>query len=302
MTENPSACPSTYIVIPVHNRKVTTLNCLQHLQTNGDLQRYQVVIVDDGSTDGTADAVRAAYPEVVILQGDGTLWWTGGTAMGMEYAYRQGAKFIIWMNDDCMPLPGTLPGLVDFMQAHPNALAAPACYAGELNESTIQHNGFQNRRGCAAKPGERLEVDGMSGWCVGMPATVVSQVGLPDTQRFPHYSGDDMYTLRATRAGFKAYLIGDLPLVLFGPVHARLHFKDYFRPGQTPAQILTALFWDKKSPYRLSTRFFVFIERYGFLAGLPLFLAKLMTWSWQYSKLQLEFWCKPDRFSVRNSV
>lgn len=289
----------TYIVIPVHNRKATTLNCLSHLKNNGDLDNYQVVIVDDGSTDGTAAAITTTYPDTIILSGNGDLWWTGGIALGMEYAHAQGAKFIIWLNDDCLPEAGTLDGLIGYMQAHPNTLAAPTCYAGSL-EGEPQHNGFQGRIGCNAKRGEVLEVNGMSGWCVAMPADVVERIGLPNTKRFPHYSGDDIYTLQVTKAGYRAYLLGDLANVLYGPVHAKLSFRDYFHPGLKPGKILQSLFWDKKSPYRLSTRFFVMAERYGWGQGLLLFITKLITWLVLYGRFQLTLWINPTAFEVNS--
>jgi GT2 family glycosyltransferase len=68
---------SIYIIIPVHNRKALTLACLENLRTNGDLQKYQVIVVDDGSSDRTAEEVAENYPEVNILKGNGNLWWTG---------------------------------------------------------------------------------------------------------------------------------------------------------------------------------------------------------------------------------
>jgi GT2 family glycosyltransferase len=72
-----TAFQKIFIIIPVHNRKQITLNCLKSLSKNGDLGRYHVVVVDDGSTDGTAEAIQALYPDIVVLHGDGNLWWTG---------------------------------------------------------------------------------------------------------------------------------------------------------------------------------------------------------------------------------
>lgn len=282
-----------YIVIPVYNRKETTLNCLSHLSANGDLKNFQAVVVDDGSTDGTADTIRSKYPSVDILSGNGDLWWTGGTALGMQYAASQKAEFIFWLNDDCLPQPGTLNGMVNYMKAHPRTITAPICYAGSL-QGKAQHNGFKGRAGCNTKLGEIMSVDGMSGWCVGMPSTVVAEVGLPDSNRFPHYSGDDIYTLQVTRAGYNAHLLGDLSAVLYGPVHDKLSFKGYFRPGLSPRTIFQSLFWDKKSPYRLPTRFFVMIERYGQVKGILLFATKLFTWLLVYCQLQITTWISPD--------
>ena len=60
-----------YIIIPVHNRKQITLKCLENLDKSGDLQQYHVVVVDDGSTDGTTEAINNLFPDVKVLPGDG---------------------------------------------------------------------------------------------------------------------------------------------------------------------------------------------------------------------------------------
>ena len=78
---------NVYIIIPVHNRKEITLKCLDTLKQNGDLDKYYVIVIDDGSTDGTSEAIQSLYPDVIILTGDGNLWWTGAIKKGMEYAY-----------------------------------------------------------------------------------------------------------------------------------------------------------------------------------------------------------------------
>ena len=67
-------------VIPVHNRLNYTKECLHifnELKENSFFQNnhVQIVIVDDGSTDGTGDWIRANYPDVIVLEGDGNLWY-----------------------------------------------------------------------------------------------------------------------------------------------------------------------------------------------------------------------------------
>ncbi|NJL09315.1 MAG: glycosyltransferase family 2 protein [Calothrix sp. SM1_7_51] len=279
-----------YIITPVYNRKLTTLTCLEHLTKTEDLQRYHMVVVDDGSNDGTKEAINRFYPEVAVLPGNGDLWWTGAIALGMEYAQQHGAECFIWLNDDCLPEAGTLPKLVEFLKNNPTAIAAPTCYAQENSSQVKKYNGSQGQKAYAADPGEIIEVDSMSGWCTAIPASVVKKIGAPDAYKFPHYCGDDMYVLRATRSGFKAYLIGDLKATLFGPVHEMIGLQKYFSPGLTSSQIFKAAFWNKKSPYRLATKYFYFTERYGFILGMGLFLAKSISWLGEWAKLQFTVW------------
>ena len=59
---------SIYIIIPVHNRKTLTLDCLENLKTNGDLQKYHVIVVDDGSSGRLVDikmcqAIKSSIPD-----------------------------------------------------------------------------------------------------------------------------------------------------------------------------------------------------------------------------------------------
>jgi GT2 family glycosyltransferase len=204
--------PLVYLLIPVHNRKGITLTCLNTLQCNGDLNRYRVVVIDDGSTDGTAEAIRATYPEVTILTGDGTLWWTGAIAKGMEYAYQQGAEYFIWLNDDTLPLPTTLTQLVEHCSAAPKSIATGQCYANtKLVKPSyggqIKH--LFSIQLVATPTGQQRDCDCMSGNLVCLPRSVVEDIGYPPAKQLPHCRADLVYTLTAKRAGYDLRVLGD---------------------------------------------------------------------------------------------
>ncbi|WP_019504094.1 glycosyltransferase family 2 protein [Pleurocapsa sp. PCC 7319] len=277
---------SAYIIIPVYNRRQITLSCLERLQSTGDLSRYQVVVVDDGSTDGTKEAIESLYPEATVIVGDGDLWWTGAIALGMQYGYERDAKYFIWLNDDCLPEPNALPQLVAFMEQHPDTIASASFYTPGATEPA-RYSGFRGRKGQAARSGETVEVEGTSGWCVGIPVAVVDRIGLPEVEKFPHYAGDSMYTLKATRAGFKAHILGDAIATLVDPGTSRVDLFSYFNPQLTLINSWHELFWHKKSPFRLPTQFFYQIRRYGLPQGLTLFLGKAFFWLAQWVQLQI---------------
>ncbi|GBO51694.1 hypothetical protein APA_935 [Pseudanabaena sp. lw0831] len=263
-----------YIIIPVHNRKVLTLACLENLKANGDLQKYHVIVVDDGSSDRTAEEVKANYPEVTVLQGDGNLWWTGAIALGMEYAYQQGATHFIWLNDDSLTAPNTLDLLVDFLKKHPDSIVGAACYEAESGQ--LVETGVKGRKRVKALEHEVVEVDGLSGYCVAISVSVFNQIGAPDANKFRQYAGDGMYTLKATRAGFKVYILGNVKAVLVeekDPIH---NFNNYLQ--KVKYRNFKSIFWDYKSPYHLPTQFYYHTYKYGFLLGLPLFIVKLFSW------------------------
>jgi len=68
------------ILMTCHNRRETTLSCLKAVfkQVLPESVTFNVFLVDDGSTDGTGDAVRSYYPSVAVLEGDGSLFWNRG--------------------------------------------------------------------------------------------------------------------------------------------------------------------------------------------------------------------------------
>lgn len=200
---------SVYVLIPVHNRKQITLKCLAMLSQNGDLERCYVVVVDDGSTDGTGQAMREQYPGVKILQGDGNLWWTGAIALGMQYAYKQGAEFFVWLNDDCQLAAKTLNHLVEFGRSHPGSIIG--CQGFEADQvDAIAFGGkrktWQGYRFLQAPIGQVLPCDLLSGNIVCMPRAVVEKIGYPDSKLVPHYGGDALFLIRAQKAGFPLFV------------------------------------------------------------------------------------------------
>lgn len=205
------------VVVPVHNRKDTTLNYLRQLPEIGVAGVIlKPIIVDDGSTDGTGDAIRAQYPDVTVLNGDGNLWWTGAVRMGAEYALRQGYEHILIMNDDLDLDNDFLVELLKVAEKDPNALVSSI----KLNKKPdgteqIITAGFKevgwlrevepiffDQSYSPALP-EVIQCEMLTGSSLLIPAAVFQKIGQFDNARFPHGFGDFEFTLRASQAGFK---------------------------------------------------------------------------------------------------
>lgn len=92
----------TYVITPVHNRRAITTKFASALAVQ-TLKGITLVLVDDGSTDGTAEAVRQILRSTVVLQGDGSLWWGGSLRRGVSWLKAQGlpdGAVVVFMNDD----------------------------------------------------------------------------------------------------------------------------------------------------------------------------------------------------------
>jgi GT2 family glycosyltransferase len=202
----------TYVLIPVHNRKETTLRCLAELQTQKVLEKFKVVVIDDGSTDNTSVEIQMYYPEVNLLSGDGSLWWTGAIRKGMEFAYQNDAKYFIWMNDDTLPSPGSLLHMLEKVSQSEKIIVSGQCYKDmEFQYPTYggQKKGLLSITLFHTPIGQILPCDCMSGNLVCFPRSVIDEIGLPPADKLPHNMADIVYTWEAKKAGFDLLVCGD---------------------------------------------------------------------------------------------
>src|SRR5438270_419711 len=98
------------VLMTVHNRRDQTLQSLAAL--HGQKLRPKVCVdtylVDDGSTDGTAEAIRRQFPNVKVLQGTGNLYWVGGMRLAFAEAAHVDYHYHLWLNDDTVLFPDTI--------------------------------------------------------------------------------------------------------------------------------------------------------------------------------------------------
>ncbi len=188
------------IVIPVHNRRETTLACLRGLREDGVFSWATVLVVDDGSTDGTSEAIAAEFPAAGRLRGDGTWWWGGAIRRGMEQAMSGRAARIFWLNDDCRPPPGGLRALREFVEREACIAWIEAHAPGGWNCGGYRRTAWGVRR-CTSEEEAAGLTETFSGNCVCFPREWVERVGLPHDHLFPQATADLDYGLRLHAAG-----------------------------------------------------------------------------------------------------
>ena len=296
----PKAKDPVYIIIPVHNRKTVTLKCLETLKNNGDLDQYHVIVVDDGSTDGTSEALVEQHPDVIILYGDGNLWWTGSTKLGMEYAYSFGASYFIWLNDDTLPEAGAISKLISLCSKSPKQIIGGQCYSS-LDSKIPTYGGF--RRECLryikilAIPGSVEVCDSINGNLACLPRSIVEDLGYPNADKAPHYHGETTYSWQAKRKGYRLLLTGD------AIAYCCNNFGD---PSWLISSESVENLWTKlmtpKSPYYVSGYWYFCLNMWGLIGifvfvqpYLRLILISLLKWIFPRSLLQYLKSSRPKR-------
>lgn len=118
----PTPSASVFCVVLHHNGFERTHNCLCHLRELVAPQP-RVIVVDNGSTDGSGLAIGHRFLEIELLRLETNRGFSGGNNEGVRRALEQGADFVWLLNDDCEVQPDSLVGLLDAMR-DPKAGAA----------------------------------------------------------------------------------------------------------------------------------------------------------------------------------
>lgn len=226
---------SIAVVIPVHSRKDMTLACLRSLFRQ-NVSGFQVIVVDSGSTDGTAEAVAKEFSNVTVLK-YGNLWWSAATNKGVERALADHAEYIVCLNDDHEFAEDYLAAMIRAAEERPLALFGS--YIFDIHTKTPIDCGARMRWASAGiskllhtVPAEKrrglLAITHYSGRGLWVPAKTYAQIGLFDAKRLPHYAADYDFTARAVGAGFELYMNCDAVLFNYqeqsGMLEARKHY------------------------------------------------------------------------------
>jgi GT2 family glycosyltransferase len=210
--------PRVAVVVPVFNKVSLTLRFLESFR-EVRYSNYQIIIVDDGSTDGTSNAIRAQHPEVMLLRGDGNLWWSGATNLGVRHALELGSDSVLTINNDVCVCADFLSYLVQTAQEHPQslvgsrinyledrrriwAMGAVKHWRSEAIMDLVGHQAHEEDV-LPACPNP-LAVDVLTGCGTLVPADCYRRIGLYDTRWCPQYHGDSEFALRAGQAGYRA--------------------------------------------------------------------------------------------------
>lgn len=207
-----SVKPKVAIVVLNWNGKQDTLECLESIGKL-DYPNYQTIVVDNGSTDDSVDAIRTQFQNVVVLQTGANLGYAGGNNVGIKRALESGAAYILILNNDTIVDPSLLSAFVGATKIAPGAgvygakiyfhnqpetlwFAGGRWHAAKMG---FEHIGYGQKDG--AEYAAYRECDYVTGCALFAGADVFRKVGLLDEDFFLTYEETD-WCYRARGQGY----------------------------------------------------------------------------------------------------
>lgn len=200
------------VIVSLNGSKPLPL-CIESLRKT-DYKDFEVILVDNGSSDGTSRLVKENYPEVKVITLPKNLGFAGGNNVGIKASK---GDVIVLLNDDTEPYPDWLNGFKEASNKL-NDWGILGCKLLYPDRKTIQH------AGAMIKPtantyhfgyGEEdkgqydiiTECDYVTGAAFAIKRELIDKIGLLDDGYFPIYFEESDYCWRASKAGYKSYYI-----------------------------------------------------------------------------------------------
>ncbi|MCW2953660.1 MAG: glycosyl transferase family 2 [Conexibacter sp.] len=201
------------------NGREDTLACLESLARLRDDADVAVLVVDNGSRDGTAAAVRAAHPGVTVIENGANLGFAGGNNAGIVHALAHGAEWVVLVNNDATLAPDAIATMRDAASRHPDAgvlagklfFADPPdriWFAGQRVSLLTGYSGVPDGHGRPDAPEFRVErqVDRAVGAFMAVSRQAIEAAGPLDDDLFAYVEDVD-WSLRIRRAGFSVWFV-----------------------------------------------------------------------------------------------
>jgi GT2 family glycosyltransferase len=195
------ASPRVLVMLPVHNRRKTTELFLRGLLAQ-NYSNWHLLLIDDGSTDDTAEMARGLAPSLSIVRGTGNWWWGGALHQGYRWLKQHPDHqddLVLIINDDTQIEPDFLSNAVAAMR--PASLMLSQLYSqnGVFEEAGVAWD-WARLEWKVAKTGEGINCFSTRG--LFLYARDFLKIGGFHPTLLPHYLSDYEFTMRARRKGF----------------------------------------------------------------------------------------------------
>ncbi|RMH70592.1 MAG: glycosyltransferase family 2 protein [Gemmatimonadetes bacterium] len=205
--------PKVSIVVLTWNDKANVLECLESL-SQVDYPNLEVIVSDNGSTDGSIEAIRATFPNVILIENGENLKFSRGNNVGIQYALEHGADYVLLLNNDTIVDPHFITEMVEVGETDPTiGMLGPKIYyhtepnviwyaGGEISlwKGLAWHTGI--REPDTGQFDEIRDVGYITGCALMVKRNVIEKIGMLDPT-YVAYAEDSDFSLRAHRAGYR---------------------------------------------------------------------------------------------------
>lgn len=204
--------PRVAVIILTWNQRDLTLDCLRSLSASDYPQEFhQIIVVDNGSQDGTAAAIRAAYPSVVVLENAENLGFAAGNNVGLRFALQGDAQYLMLLNNDTVVDTDMLSRLVQVIEQDSTIVIVgpkmlyydqPAriwCAGNRIDWQLGGSIRLQAEEEESAAEEPLRDVDFITACAILLRRSAVERVGLLDPRFFIYYEETD-WCVRIARA------------------------------------------------------------------------------------------------------
>lgn len=210
----------TSIVMLTCNGVEYTRKCIESIMNFTEKGRYELIIVDNGSKDGTKEYICSVSGVKVILN-DENLGFAKGNNSGIKAAR---GEYVVLINNDVIVTPGWLDGLIRCAESDSQiGIVGPVSnYVSgeqkddEANYETLEEMIEYAKRFSKKNKGRWFPINRIVGFCMLIKREVVDKVGLLDERFGIGNFEDDDYSLRTILAGYKLMVAGDVFIHHFG--------------------------------------------------------------------------------------
>ncbi len=187
------------IIIVTYNAVRWTQKCLSSI----DMARYDVIVVDNASSDETCAIIREEYPQVHLVESNENLGFGRANNIGLRYAIEQGYDYVFLFNQDAWLLPDTIEKLVVQQQSHPEYwIISPLQMHPSTNGIERQFAVYLRNEGIEQSSEGLHSIDFTNAAAWLLPIKCVKTIGGFDPI-FPHYGEDNDYVNRVHARGKK---------------------------------------------------------------------------------------------------
>ena len=211
-----------HVIITVHNRIGLTLKCVRSLMKQKNSEKLNIFVVDDGSTDHTSKILSRKFPDVNLIKGSGLLYWCGAVSLGIVHVLKIASKndWILLVNNDAELKSDAIYQLTKCSMKKNRKAIVSALTLNSKDEQTIiksgtiikswflniTHHVYKNCKYNELKNYSPIEVDLITARCLLHPIEIFKKTGNYDYVNFNHYGGDDEFSLRVKKFGYKVLL------------------------------------------------------------------------------------------------